>query len=193
MYCKISHNIKVVVIWLYEHNFLALDDILDYCGFSEHTWYYILKLWHNTGDIVPPKSSLHGYTLHYLCHLIHQNLDYFLDMLLYLLETNHFIFVNYATIHHELERTNISQKKLKCIALECNEPCQAAFISHMAQYSPEEVGFFNEMSKDDHSALLSLDGIVASMVVEGSMTKALFLKYLEFNVVCWYNYNSNIH
>lgn len=82
----------------------------------------------------------------------------------------------------------------------------------MAKYSPDEVGFLDEMSKDERvigrrygrslmgtraakkkvfvrgrrtslEALLSLDGIVAGTVVEGSMTKDLFLKYLENIVV----------
>ena len=82
----------------------------------------------------------------------------------------------------------------------------------MAQYSPEEVGFLDEMSKDvcsvgrhygrsrrntcaqkkqafvcgQHTsteALLTLDSIVAGTVVEGSMTQELFLEYLKFNVV----------
>jgi hypothetical protein len=34
-------------------------------------------------------------------------------------------------------------------------------------------------------ALLTLDGITACMVVEGSMTKEMFLEYLEFIVVCF--------
>jgi hypothetical protein len=34
-------------------------------------------------------------------------------------------------------------------------------------------------------ALLTLDGIAAGTVVEGSMTKELFLEYLEFNVVSY--------
>ncbi|KAF8238892.1 hypothetical protein L208DRAFT_1240716 [Tricholoma matsutake] len=78
----------------------------------------------------------------------------------------------------------------------------------MAKYSPDEVGFLDEMLKDEREigrrygrslrgthamkkqvsvqgchtsmeALLSLDGIIVDMVVEGSMTKDLFLKYLE--------------
>ena len=82
----------------------------------------------------------------------------------------------------------------------------------MAQYSPDELGFLDEMSKNCRSisrrygrsrkntraqkkqafvggrrtsteALLTLDGIIAGTVVEGSMTKDLFLEYLEFNVV----------
>lgn len=32
-------------------------------------------------------------------------------------------------------------------------------------------------------ALLMLDGIVTGTVVEGSMTKVMFLKYLKLNVV----------
>jgi hypothetical protein len=32
-------------------------------------------------------------------------------------------------------------------------------------------------------ALLTIDGIVASLVVEGSMTRELFLEFLEFIVV----------
>ena len=32
-------------------------------------------------------------------------------------------------------------------------------------------------------ALLTLDGIVAGMVLEGSMTKAMYMEYLKFNVM----------
>ena len=32
--------------------------------------------------------------------------------------------------------------------------------------------------------LLSIDGMIASTVIEGSMTRALFIEYLEFTVVC---------
>lgn len=83
----------------------------------------------------------------------------------------------------------------------------------MAPYSPEQLGFLDEVSKDEHTAfrthgrsrkgtravmkgvfirgrrfsaegLLSVDGMVATTVVEGSMMRALFLEYLEFTVVC---------
>ena len=82
----------------------------------------------------------------------------------------------------------------------------------MAQYSPEEIGFIDEISKDCRSigwrygrsqknkraqkkqpfvrgrrvsatGLLSLEGITVRTVVEGSMTRELFLEFLEFNVV----------
>ncbi|KAF9003607.1 hypothetical protein BDQ17DRAFT_1242035 [Cyathus striatus] len=82
----------------------------------------------------------------------------------------------------------------------------------MAQYSAEEIGFIDETSKDEHTvgrrygragkeqqamkshpfvhgrctsteALLTLDGIVAWTVAEGSMTKVLFLDWLEHDIV----------
>ena len=116
------------------------------------------------------------------------------------------------TIHHELERAGISSKRLKKIALERNEERRAAFISRMAQYAPEEIGFLNEFLKDARSVgrrygrarkgrcaekkqcfvrghhtstegLLTLDGVISGTVVEGSITKRGFLQYLELVIV----------
>jgi len=94
MYRKISRDVKVAAVRLYERQLLSLDDILDSCGFSERTWYRVLKLWRHTGDVVPPNSSLRGRLclidhddVHYLICLICQNPEYFLDELLYLLRT----------------------------------------------------------------------------------------------------------
>ena len=218
-YRKISRDVKIAAVRLYEHGLLDLNDIPDCCGFSRRTWYCVMKLWCETGDVIPEAQSLRGRVrtldqedIDYLLELIHDNPDYFLDELLSLLETNHFISVHYTTIFRELERLNMSRKKLKRIALERDEERRADFIARMAQYSPEEVGFLDEMSKDARSvgrrygrsrrnthtqkkqaflrgqrtsteALLTLDGIVGGTVVEGSMTKELFLEYLEFNVV----------
>jgi hypothetical protein len=106
----------------------------------------------------------------------------------------------------------MSQKKLKRIAIERNEERRADFVARMAQYQPEELGFMDEVLKDAQTtrrssgwskkgkraekkqvfvrgrrtsteALLTLDGIVAATVVEGSMTKAGFIEYLELIVV----------
>ena len=90
----------------------------------------------------------------YLLDLIHDNPDYFLDELLHLLETNCFISVHYTTIFRELKHLNVSckiLKKLKKIAIERDEARRADFIARMAQYSPEELGFIDEMSKDGRS------------------------------------------
>jgi transposase len=219
MYRKISHDVKIAAIRLYECDLLELDDILNCCGFSERTWYRILKLWRETGDVVGLDTSFRGRLrlldyedLQYLLRLIHQNPDYFLDELCYLLKTNRFISVNYPTIYRELERAGVSRKRLKRIAAERNENQRADFIRRMAQYTPEEVLFMDEMSKDERTvgrrygrskkgnralkkqpfvrgrrtsteATLTLDGIIAVTAVEGSMTKVMFLDYLEFNVV----------
>jgi hypothetical protein len=120
--------------------------------------------------------------------------------------------VHYTTIHHALERAGVSPKKLKKITYECNEPLCADFIGHMGKYDLDELGFLDEVHKDERTlsrgfgrskrghraakrakfvrgrctsteALLTLDGIVACKVVEGSMTKELFLEWLEFSVV----------
>ena len=109
-------------------------------------------------------------------------------------------------------RTGVSSKKIKKVATKRNEDLRADFIAQMAQYTPEQLGFLDEVLKDECTAfhkygcsrkgkraimkgvfvcgqwfsaegLLTLDGMISSTVVEGSMTRALFLEYLEFTVV----------
>ena len=103
-------------------------------------------------------------------------------------------------------------KKIKKVALERDETRRSAFIRRMAQYQPEQLGFLDEMSKDERTCfrshgrsskgtraiqkgvfirgrrfsvegLLTIDGMVSNTVVEGSMTKARFAEYLEHSVV----------
>ena len=219
-YRHISRDVKVAALRLYEKDLLELDDILDSCGFSRRTWFRVLKLWRETGDVVPVAKGIRGRPrillnedIDYLLELIRSNPDYFLDELLDLLKTNRFISVHYTTIYFELEHLQVSRKKLKKIAEERDELCRADFIARMSQYSPEELGFLDETSKDRRTvgrrygrsrrntrankkqpfvrgqrvsatAFLTLDGISAQTVVEGSMTKELFLEFLEYHVVC---------
>ncbi|KIJ18224.1 hypothetical protein PAXINDRAFT_71583, partial [Paxillus involutus ATCC 200175] len=150
--------------------------------------------------------------LKYMLQLVNDNPDYFLDELVQLMVTNWFIAVHFTTIFEHLKCSSVSWKKLKCIASEQNEDCRAKFIAHMAQYNPDELGFIDETSKDKRTAgqrygrsrrgkhahkkqpficgqwvtikaLLTLDGIISGTVVEGSMTQALFLEWLEFVMV----------
>ena len=58
---KSSCDAKVAAIRLYEHLWVDLDDILECCGFSEGTWYRILKLYRETGGGVSHKVSLRGH------------------------------------------------------------------------------------------------------------------------------------
>jgi transposase len=218
-YRKISPDVKLAAVNLYERDLLPLEDILDCVGFSERTFYRILRLWRTTGDVVAHAETLRGRPrlllvddVDYIKRLIHHRPDWFLDELLNLLATNRFISVHFTTIHRELERVGVSFKKLKTIAMERNEAGRAAFIARMAQYDPEELAFLDETSKDERTpkrrggrskrgrraemrgvfvrgrrlsteGVLTVDGIVASTVVEGSMTKAMFLDFLEHTVV----------
>jgi transposase len=132
---KISRDLKLAAVRLYQGNHLPLDDILDCLKMSESTFYHVLSLWNTTGDVVRHTFGICGcpQVLHfddvdYLKQLIKAHPDWFLDELLSLLETNRFILVHYTTIHHELVRANVSAKKLKTIAAERNENLQADFI-----------------------------------------------------------------
>ena len=110
-----------------------------------------------------------------------------------------------------MECAGVSRKKLWKIAIERDELGRAEYVHCMLQYPPEYLGFLDKTSKDERTlargfgrlkrgrravkepfkrgrrtsteALLTLDRIVACKVVEGSMTKELFLEWLEFNVV----------
>jgi len=121
--------------------------------------------------------------------------------------------VHYVTIHRELVHAGASLKKLKKIVSERKEEGRHDFMNRMAQYSSEELGFIDKTSKNDKTAarscgrsrkgrraimrsqfvhglrlfataLLTVDGVAASKVVEGSMTRDLYLQFLENHVVC---------
>jgi transposase len=218
-YRKISRDIKLAAIRLYERELLSLDDILDCVGFHERTFYRILALWRETGDVVrhnfgaPGRPRiLHFDDIDYLLRLIRQRPDWFLDELLNLLRSNRFISVHYTTVHNALIRAGVSLKKLKKIASERNEDARNEFIGHMAMYDPEELGFLDETSKNEKTAarskgrarkgqravmqqhfirghrlsataLLTVNGISVTRVVEGSMTREMYLNFLEHEVV----------
>jgi transposase len=85
-YRFIHRQAKIAAIRLYERDLLDLEDILDICGFSRSTWFRILKLWNQTGDVVRKPTQRTGQARHldkedldYLLELIHVNPDYFLD------------------------------------------------------------------------------------------------------------------
>jgi len=216
---------------LYKDNILSKPVILDYLSISSQTFDHILSLWNATGEVVRETNGIWGcpWNLHfsdvkYLKHLIWHCPDWFLDELQYMLQTNCFISMHFATVHWELVQAGISEKKIKKAASECNEDLQADYIGWMGQYSPEQLGFLDEVSKDECTSswshgqshkgtwaimkgvfirgwcfyaegLLSIDGMVASTVVEGSMTQDLFIEYLEFTVVfcyCPYHYSWSI-
>jgi transposase len=216
---KISRDVKIAAVKLYECHLLDVDDILDCCNFSRRTWFQILKLWRETGDVVSEAQSISGRLrtldyddIHYLQNLIEDNPDYFLDELLHLLKTNRFISLHFTTVFRELQRARVSHKKLQRIAREQDEDRRIDFMRRMVQYDPEELGFIDEVSRDERSigrhygwskksrrakkkqpfvwgrctstvGVLTLDGFVAGTTVEGSLTKEILLEWLEFNIV----------
>ncbi|PPR04773.1 hypothetical protein CVT24_007089, partial [Panaeolus cyanescens] len=155
---------------------------------------------------------LHYADVDYLKTLVQHRPDWFLDELQHLLLTNRFIAVHLATIHRELVRAGFTYKTITKVASERNENLRADFVMRMANYTPEQLGFLDEMSKDERTSfrprgrsqensrarqkgvfvrgrrfsaegLLTLDGMVANTVVEGSMTRELYLHFLEFSVM----------
>lgn len=219
MYCKISRDVKIAALNLYETGQMSLADILACVGFSRRTFFRVLKLWRETGDVEKPRSRRLGRPrtldfddLQYLLRLINFRPDWFLDELLKLLKTNRFISVHYTTIHRELERLGMSTKKLKVIALERNEPLRNNFMRAMAEYQPHQLGFLDETSKNEKTparkrgrarkgkraemrhvfvqgrclsaeGLLTVNGIMASKVIEGSMKRDQFVEFLDQEVV----------
>lgn len=218
-YRKISQDLKLAAINLYQRGLISLDDILDCVGFSERTFYRVLSLWRETGDIIKHTHGLRGRPrllvfddLQYLLHLVRHRPDWFLDELVDLLRENRFVSVHFSTILRELARAGYSIKKLKRIAAERNEDKRAGFVYCMAVYTWEQLGFLDETSKDERTpgrhrgrakkgrrakrrqvfvrghrlsgtGLLTIDGMVTSTVVQGSMTTESLCEFLEENVV----------
>ncbi|KAJ7223645.1 hypothetical protein C8J57DRAFT_1094301 [Mycena rebaudengoi] len=107
----------------------------------------------------------------------------------------------------------MSTKKHTVIAAEQSKPCRNDFARKVSKYPPEYLSFLNKTSKDDKTparrrwrakkgkraikqqkfvrahqltaeALLTVNGIAASTVVEGSMHRDQYLEFLEHQVVC---------
>ena len=220
-YRKISPDVKIATINLYERELLPMEDILDCCRISRRTFYRILKLWRTTGDVVNHTyyAGCRGNhrvlvtdDVQYLLRLVRHRPDWFQDELADHLLENRFISVHYSTICRELKRAGYSLKKLRKIASEWSEEKHAEFVYRMAQYTREQLGFIDETSKDERvpgrrrgyakkgerarrkqvfvrghrlsgTGLLTLDGMVASTVVEGSMTGVDFIEFLHEYVV----------
>ncbi|KAF8222193.1 hypothetical protein L208DRAFT_1149965, partial [Tricholoma matsutake] len=51
-FCKISCDVKIAAFNLHENGILTLLNILTSVCFSESTFYHVLWLWIETGDVV---------------------------------------------------------------------------------------------------------------------------------------------
>ncbi|KAF9059463.1 hypothetical protein BDP27DRAFT_1204815, partial [Rhodocollybia butyracea] len=122
---RISRDLKICAINLYQRELLDLEDILDCVGFSERTFYRILALYRETGDVIRHHFGPIGHPhlllyddIDYLLCLVRHRPDYFLDELANLLEDNHFISIHFCTAMRQLQNCGISLKKLCRIARE---------------------------------------------------------------------------
>ena len=59
-YFKISHDVKLAAMHLYECDILDLPNILDCLRMSKSTFYQVLNLWVTTGDVVKHTFGLCG-------------------------------------------------------------------------------------------------------------------------------------
>ena len=85
MYKPLSHDVKLAAVQLWEANLLDLPDILSCCNFSQATFYHILKLWKESGDVVSHINTqdshprvLNATDVQYLNQLVKENSNYFL-------------------------------------------------------------------------------------------------------------------
>jgi len=90
---KILHDLKLAALCLHQHGAMPLSDILQCLGISWMTFFCVQKIFHETGDVVKPRSAYRGRPriqnhadVHYLIKLIQHCPDWFLDELQGLLE-----------------------------------------------------------------------------------------------------------
>jgi len=157
---RISPDVKLAAICLYEHQLLPLCQILECVGFSCRTFFRILNLFNETGEVAKPRSLalsrprvFNHEDLNYLLQLVYHQPNWFLDELQELMESNRFISVHFSTIHHELQHAGISLKKLRKIAQERDEDLCADFMRKVAQYAPEEMIWIDKTSKDERTLI----------------------------------------
>ena len=134
-YRKISRDVKFAALRLYQRRLLPLRMILDCIGISKWTFHRIMHLWRRTGDVVQHsfgnrgRSHLFHYSdIEYMKQIIGHRPDLFLDELERLLHTNRLVSASFSTILWGLCHAGISYKKIKKIALECNDTLHSDFI-----------------------------------------------------------------
>nr|GAT47754.1 Tc1-mariner class transposase [Mycena chlorophos] len=215
----IAPRVKDVAITLYKRKLLPLTTILSVVRFSRATFFRALQHKCKTGMPAPLPSRRRGRKrlvlrpdLAHLLNLIRTRTEHFLDELMWHLRRNRFLSVHFTTIFRELERQDISHKRLHKIAAERNEPLRMDYLRRMNQYTPEQLGFIDETSKDERTVgrrfgwskrgtraesrqpfvratrltatgLMSLDGMVTNRVIIGSMKRKQFVEFLEQSVM----------
>ncbi|KAJ3887609.1 hypothetical protein GG344DRAFT_90410 [Lentinula edodes] len=185
---RIPPEVKHCAINLYDRGVLDLSEILDCVGFSERTFYRVLACWRETGDVIPhkyglttgrPRAMLYD-DIDYLLCLVRHKPNYFLDELLLLFEENCFISVHYSTIMRELSRYQLGF--IDETSKDDRTPGRRQGRAKKGQRASTKQPFVRG-KRLTATGLLTQDGMMASRVVEGSMTCEMFCSYLEEEVV----------
>jgi len=153
---KISRDVKLAAIQLHQRDLLPLRDILECCGFSERTWFRILKLWRETGDVVNRQPGRFSAAVCVL-QIVRISIACFASSGRILTTswtsscTSEDKSIHICPLHNKssvsLSVLALATKNSKRIAKERNETLRAEFIARMAQYDPSELGFIDETSR----------------------------------------------
>ena len=159
------------------------------------------------------KRALDRDDLNYLDGLLASQPGLYLDEIQDKLRDIRDIEVSLATISRTLSRITITHKVISKEALERNEHLRATWQAVMGQYDPHQLVFIDEAGVDDHTnnrthgwaalgqacvrrasflrgqkysilPALSLDGVLALDIFEGSVNRERFLGFLRENLVC---------
>jgi len=143
---------------LYEDDILLKPAILDYLSISSWTFDRILALWNATGEVVRETNGvrgrpriLHFSDVEYLKRLIrHPQTGSLTSFSICFRLTALFLRTSLLSTGNSF--AGISEKKIKKVASERNEDLRADFIAWMGQYSPEQLGFLDEVLKDERTS-----------------------------------------
>ncbi|KAL1754234.1 hypothetical protein FB107DRAFT_216137 [Schizophyllum commune] len=185
MYRRISRDVKIAAMVMYDQEHFSVELICRCLGFSSRTFSRIRRLWEETGDVEKAKPTTRGRPrilnhddVEYLLALVRAFPDFFLDELLDLCTTNRFISVNFSIICRTLLEAGQSRKRITLIAAERNEDLRSHHVLKAAECTPKQWVFMDETHKDERTLTRRY-----ATAVEGSMTRDLFLDFFEHSVV----------
>ncbi|KAJ3848697.1 hypothetical protein EV368DRAFT_76095 [Lentinula lateritia] len=158
---RIPPEVKHCAINLYDRGVLDLSKIFDCVGFSERTFYRVLACWRETGDVIPHKYDL---TTGHPRAMLYDDIDYLLCLVRH--KSNYFLdellFLLEENRFISLHYSTIMQELSRC----------NISLKKLRRIAREHCPFKY--------------GMMASRVVEGSLTHEMFCSYLEEEVVSFW-------
>jgi transposase len=199
----------------------AKDDILDLFSMSSSMFYRAKTNLASFGSVERdpatlkirgPKRQLDRQLLEVVLQHISTNPSVSLSELSYLLASEHNTFVSISTLSKTLMNAGFTFKKLAKVASERKEEQLANFILRIGKYTPEQLVFADESSKDERTIqrsrgwapkgqrsistvpflrgvrytilpFLTMQGVLSVKVVKGSMIRTELMDYLKEDIV----------